>query len=138
MMDFLCTYVQFYLTPPSMIQKKSGGKNATIGMNSSRKLHRGSVSTRHAEVDAMLKLPSKKNKSRRVKISLIVIRINHKGDLKSSRPCLHCLKRLQYLYLLGYNLCNIYYSNEHGNIVKAKYMELLNDKDQHVSRGNRI
>jgi len=137
-MEFSCMYVLFSQTPPSTISKMGGGKNAAIGMNSSRKIHSGSISTRHAEIDAMLKLPSQRRKARLVKVSLVVIRINHSGELKSSKPCVHCLKRLQYLYLLGYKLCNVYYSNEYGNIVKEKYLDLLMSEEQHVTRGNRV
>jgi cytidine deaminase len=113
------------------------GGNVAMGMNSSRKLHGGATATRHAEVDAMLRLPGKKRGERLTNVSLVVVRVSSTGELRNSKPCMHCLKRLQYLHRFGYNLCSVYYSNEAGGIVKAKYEDLLRSEVQHVSRGNR-
>lgn len=106
-------------------------------MNSLRKIHVGSSDTRHAEIDAMLKLPRQRKISRLTPISLIVIRINKSKELKNSKPCYNCLIRLQKLHSFGYNLCNIYYSDENGEIIKKKYIDLLNEENKHISRGNR-
>lgn len=106
-------------------------------MNSLRKIHEGTLETRHAEIDAMLKLPRIRRRSRLIPISLVVIRVNKFGEMKNSKPCRHCLMRLQNLYSFGYNLCNIYYSNENGEIIKRKYVDLLKGEDQHISRGNK-
>lgn len=76
-------------------------------------------------------------KSRLTKVSLVVIRINKRGELKYSRPCINCLKRLQYLRNYGYNLSNVYYSNEDGEMVNEKFSDLINSEDQYVTRGNR-
>lgn len=135
--SILCTCVQLSLIPPPTISKIAGGKNVAIGMNSSRKLHQGAIDTRHAEIDAMLKLPSKRRGAKLTKISLVVIRVSTNGELRNSRPCVHCLKRLQYLYIFGYNLCNVYYSDANGDIIREKYEDLLRSEQQHVSRGNR-
>lgn len=120
-----------------MMWNPGSGGNGTIGMNSTRKIHEGSTAMRHAEIDAMLRLPSQKRGSRPTKVSLIVIRISTNGELRNSRPCVHCLKRLGCLSSLGYNLRNVYYSNEFGVIVNAKYEDLLKSDVQHVTRGNR-
>lgn len=45
--------------------------------------------------------------------------------------------RLQKLYFFGYNLGNIYYSDENGEIVNKKYIDLLNEENKHISRGNK-
>jgi hypothetical protein len=106
-------------------------------MNSLRKIHVGSLDTRHAEIDAMLKLPRQRKISRLTPISLIVIRINKSNELKNSKPCYNCLMRLQKLYSFGYNLCNIYYSDQNGEIIKKKYIDLLHEENKHISRGNK-
>lgn len=90
---------------------------------------------RHAEVDAMLKLPSRKKTKNSLKVCLIVLRVDKNGKLKSSRPCSDCLRRLQWLH--GYKISYIYYSNNDGNIVKAKYTNLLESDIQHITRGHR-
>lgn len=111
--------------------------NATIGMNSLRKIHEGTLETRHAEIDAMLKLPHRRKISKLTSISLVVIRMNKLNELKNSKPCYNCLMKLQKLYSFGYNLRNIYYSDENGQIVKKKYIDLLNEENKHISRGNK-
>jgi len=106
-------------------------------MNSLRKIHIGTTETRHAEIDAMLKLPYRRNTSRFQTISMIIIRVNKSNELKNSKPCYNCLIKLHKLYSFGYNLCNIYYSDENGKIIKKKYIDLLNEKEQHISRSNK-
>ena len=85
----------------------------------------------------MLKLMTQPRKSQLITVSLVVLRINKRGELRNSRPCLNCLKQLQHLHSYGYKLCNVYYSNENGEIVKKKFLDLLEDEIQHVSRGNK-
>lgn len=133
-MVYSCMYAPSCLIQLSTISKKSSGKNVTIGINSLRKIHPGSPITRHAEVDAVLKLPSRK-KNNPLKICLVVLRVDKNGKLKNSRPCADCLKRLQFLH--GYKIRYIYYSCNDGNIVKEKYTELLRSDIQHITRGHR-
>jgi hypothetical protein len=103
-------------------------------MNSLRKVHGGTSEPRHAEIDAMLKLPRRRKIHKHQIISMVIIRINNSGTLKNSKPCYNCLMKLQKLYLFGYNLCNIYYSDENGKIIKKKYIDLLNEQNKHISR----
>ena len=131
----LCTYVQLFLARRCIMTSHSGGKNAVVGTNSFRKINKGSCCSRHAEVDAMLHLQFRRGPL--LTISLLVIRVNRHGELKSSRPCFDCLNRLRCLYKRGYNLCHIYYSDHDGTIVKAKFLDLLLDQQQHVTRGFR-
>jgi hypothetical protein len=56
------------------------------------------------------------------KICIIVIRINNKGELCNSRPCIECLDILK---MIG--IKSIYYSNDNGNIIeeKVKFMKSI-------------
>jgi len=92
----------------------------------------------HSEVDAILKLKYRRDKLKcPIKISALVIRISSTGILGMSRPCTHCLQSLDSLpRKSGYIVTNVYYSDEHGNLVKTTMSALL-DGPQHVSRGHR-
>lgn len=128
-----------HLLSMTLIRKEpviNNGKDVVYGYNSFRYIHRSTQQTRHAEIDAMKKLPSHK-KNRLISVSLLVIRVDRSGELKNSRPCFDCLKRLQYINRYGYRLVNIYYSDENGQIIKKKYYQLLEDNNQHISKGYR-
>lgn len=66
--------------------------------------------TIHAEINAIYSYYNKKN----VKgFDIIVIRINKFGtELKNSRPCNHCIKKL-----IKLGISKVYYSNENGDVV---------------------
>lgn len=65
----------------------------------------------------------------RKKLEMVVIRVNNSGNLMNSKPCNSCL---YYLKLFG--IKSIYYSDEHGEIVKEK----INDIEvSHNSIGHR-
>lgn len=78
-----------------------GGKIITTGYNRPYLvMFKGKEYMRHAECDALLKLPHKyKNK----KIRMYVIR----KEYKNSKPCLNCLE-----FISDFNVKNIYYSDQ--------------------------
>lgn len=51
------------------------------------------------------------------------------GLLKNSRPCNHCVESLKM-----FGIRNIYYSNDHGQIIKERVITL---EQTHVSGGQR-
>ena len=79
----------------------------------------------HAEMDAIRKLPPIYG-SRLMNLDLIVIRVGKNGSLKSSGPCFKSLEHLNRMQKkTNYRLKYIYYSESTGNIIKAKFTELL-------------
>jgi tRNA(Arg) A34 adenosine deaminase TadA len=77
-----------------------GGKVITSGFNRPCWFtHNGKDYMRHAECDALLKLPTK---YRNKKIRLCVIR----NGYKNSKPCQKCLE-----FISSFNVKNIYYSD---------------------------
>ena len=90
--------------------------------------------TVHAEDHAMRKLPSRSSK-RKIKVDLVVIRVNKSGGYGNSKPCLHCILTLsQNLPKKGYQLCSVYYTNEEGGVVCSRFKHLCNDTTPHVSK----
>ena len=78
-----------------------GGKVVSTGYNRPYEFRsNGKDYMRHAECDALLKLPKK---YRNKKLRLCVVR----KDYKNSKPCKKCLE-----FLSEYNIKNIYYSDE--------------------------
>jgi hypothetical protein len=61
--------------------------------------------------------------------SILVLRVNNKGQLLNSKPCLHCLGILKL-----YGLNKIYYSNNNGIITEEK---IKNMDTNHLSRINK-
>jgi len=49
----------------------------------------------------------------------VVVRIGKDGSFKNSRPCHHCIKTM-----INYNIKNVIYSDEKGNIVIQKPQEI--------------
>lgn len=56
---------------------------------------------------------------------MFVIRVNGKGELMNSKPCNSCI-----YYMQLYGIKSVYYSNENGEIVREK---LLDIKSTHLS-----
>jgi deoxycytidylate deaminase len=73
--------------------------------------------TVHAEIDACMKI-RKSLKNKKEKVSLVVYRTNKRGDcLLMAKPCFNCITNSkQILEYKGYKLCNIFYTNEEGNL----------------------
>lgn len=104
-----------------------------IGENQKYNQWSNSLST-HAEIDALNRLKSKNINIKRYKFDLLVIRISKTGKLGESRPCYHCLKKLEES---GIKIKNVYYSTNLFGIQKEKF-NLMKDSDKTTySRGYR-
>jgi len=78
-----------------------------------------------------------KKSKKRPKVDILVIRITNNGNLKNSKPCLHCTLKLETFSDLV-NIKNIYYSNDNGEIEHIKFNTLYKNKHECViSYGNR-
>ena len=119
-----------------VILKVYKGKIA-IGYNHYRPNYVQSI---HAEEDAMNKYivkQKRKNNKKRPKIDILVIRITNNGNLKNSKPCLHCILKLE-SFASVVNIKNVYYSNDNGEIEHIKFNTLYKNKHECViSYGNR-
>jgi hypothetical protein len=88
----------------------------------------------HAEYDAIKKLCPLRKRKRCRKVDLLVVRLSQKNKLQMSKPCYKCIETIKYLpNKLGYNIQNIYYSDESGNIVKSN-LNALDNGEKHYSR----
>lgn len=90
----------------------------------------------HAEEGVLYKLRRlfRDNKvSVGTQLDLLVFKLTKTGKLSFSRPCRACIIRLQ---RSGYNIRNVYYSNETGDIIFESLASLVASKGQ-FSRGTR-
>lgn len=98
-----------------------------------REAHTGCCYGSHAEMDAIRKLPPRKG-SRKISVDLVVVRVSKSGSLKNSAPCFKCIEHLQRMNTkTTYKLRHIYYSDATGNIIKAKFTDLVLADDKHMS-----
>ena len=98
-----------------------------------REARRGCCYGLHAEMDAIRRLPPKTHK-RQILVDLVVVRVSKNGSLKNSAPCYKCIEHLNRLNKkTNYKVRHIYYSDQTGNIVKKKFVDLLNATDKHMS-----
>jgi cytidine deaminase len=82
----------------------------------------------HAELDAINKLKPLKNK-RMQNVNLLVIRISKSKILLNSKPCANCINVMKKLpQKKGYNIKNVYYSDDNGKIIKSSINKLENDE----------
>jgi len=88
----------------------------------------------HAEIDALNKLMSKKNNLKRTSYDLIVIRLSKTGKLGESRPCYHCLQKLENS---GLKIKNVYYSTRGGNLEKERFKYMKESHKTTYSSGYR-
>ena len=89
----------------------------------------------HAEIDAVSKLPYKKNKNKNKKrIILFVARLSKTSIIGESRPCWHCLINAYKIALnKGYKIQYIIHSTSNQNLIKKKYIDIVNEPHQHIS-----
>lgn len=92
----------------------------------------------HAEMDALSKYSrifsrkrNYKNRKACVKMDMIVIRINDRGQLRNSKPCSKCLEIMN--VSRSCRIENIYYSTNNGEIIKEKFVDLFERRDQYVT-----
>ena len=84
--------------------------------------------TCHAEISALRQV-SKLNKDFK-KVSLYIVRVDHNKCLKSSAPCIDCMK-----HILRLKIKRIIYSNEQGEITVKDPKNYIT---QHTTTGKRI
>ena len=106
-------------------QCTQGGNRYISGNNNS-------VSS-HAEINALKSLPYNKLITKGSKMIIYVMRFKVKDSnlvLANSKPCYHCLKTLH-----SYNIKRVVYSNQSGDIERAKIQTLLDTKNYEISSG---
>src|SRR3990167_7116091 len=109
------------------------GNVISYGENSNRQMWDGCGYCRHAEMDAIKKLPRKGYKGQRITdIDLLVIRVTRGGHISTSKPCGHCIGHLQ--RIKRYRIRTIYYSEQDRSITKVKFDKLL-EHPVHISGG---
>jgi cytidine deaminase len=86
--------------------------------------------TIHAEHNCINKLP--KNDGRIKNVSILIIRTNKLGELISSKPCMHCIYKMNEAVKMGYRITNVYYSDKNGEIVKTSLSKLNQEDNKHV------
>ena len=116
------------------IKKISLKDKLSLGVNSDRSFH--NMPSSHSEVMALNAIKHYKNLPR--KLDILVIRFNKYGEIRQSRPCLHCLKYMNhYCQKYKFNINNVYYSTSQDSIIKEKFNDLLKSKHQHICFGMR-
>ena len=87
----------------------------------------------HAEVDAINRLPRLSKKSKPKRIDIVVIRIGG-CELRNSHPCVECIHAMvNKAPKRGYEIANIYYSTQNGEINKTNLAKLVSCDYKHVS-----
>jgi hypothetical protein len=71
----------------------------------------------------------KEKRKYRNKYNLIVIRVNHKGNLVNARPCHNCVDMLK-----ACGIKNIFYSTQNGDIICEKVNQIVSINSSSVSR----
>ena len=80
----------------------------------------------HAEMDAFERLP---NSRRMREVDLLVIRTSRQGYLGNSRPCRHCLQRLEtWAPRRGYRIRLVFFTTSGGVIASERFFDMI----QHV------
>lgn len=93
------------------------------------------ISSIHAEENAIKNLKTLPKQKNLKKIDLLVIKVSITGKLGSSKPCYNCLMKLCLtLPEKGYKLNKIYYSTREGNIECCKLNDLINEENPHITR----
>ncbi len=88
----------------------------------------------HAEHNAISKLLPLKKKKRLESIDILVIRVSRTNTIQMSKPCYNCIQIMKTLpEKKGYKINNIYYSDNHGDIIKTN-IKCLENSEQHISK----
>ena len=90
--------------------------NVNKHMSYRKKYFAHGTPTRHAEMNAIHQIP----RDVLEKCSLLVVRLNEKGDMKSAKPCSACA-----LALYHSGIKHVYYSSYSGEILKLNFNELI-------------
>lgn len=92
--------------------------------------------TVHAEADAINHLPPIPNNHHKLKkVNLIVIRTTKNGIIGMSKPCIKCIMDMLIIApSRGYVIKDIYYSDEHGNIITTTLTRIVAEGNYHISK----
>lgn len=111
----------------------------TKGINSDKtKFGNKNVKT-HAEIDALRKTHNMfkcGKKKKRIKMSMVILRINRNGYLCESAPCYHCT--LQLSKSKDLIIDKIYFSVDGGQIVYSKFSEWKVNPPAHITKGWKV
>jgi cytidine deaminase len=89
----------------------------------------------HAEMDAINKLPKKDGRLQ--KISLLVLRVTKAGKLTMSKPCMHCIEKMNSVISKNYKISSVFYTNKEGIFEKCSLRHLNDEPEKHISKWNR-
>lgn len=87
----------------------------------------------HAEVNAIRKYRRHPEYDPGKKIIMVVVKFTYDGDLKNSKPCIHCTCSLKKA-MKNFNMKYIFYSMDDGEIYREKISEL---ETNHICSGRR-
>jgi hypothetical protein len=122
--------VQFIMLVSCFTEGQMGrGKDVANGKSSH--IQQYNTPSLHAEIDAYQNL---RGYYRSKKLDLIVVRFSADGELRSSRPCYHCLRTLMNS---GLRIHFVYYSCN-GEMLKEKFDEMISSDLTLVSSGMRM
>jgi hypothetical protein len=111
----------------------------TKGINSDKtKFGNKNVKT-HAEMDVLRKTQNMfkcGKKKKRIKMSLVILRVNRNGLLCESAPCYHCT--LQLSKSKDLIIDKIYFSVNGGKIVYSKFSEWIVNPPTHITKGWKV
>jgi hypothetical protein len=112
--------------------QKDFDRKLSVGINSPRLAYPGSCYLEHSEVSAIKKLSKQKN-NKKIPVDFFINRTNRGREIKSSRPCEKCVKHMSRLDKKGYKVCDVYFPDLDGTIIKVKFQDLLIAEDKFVS-----
>ncbi len=92
----------------------------------------GNNFTVHAEHDCINKLPTLKNKVK--KVCLLAVRITKANKITMSKPCMHCIEKMNQANSKGYKIDTVYYSTTDSRIEKCSLNKLNKEPIKHISR----
>ncbi len=109
----------------SSVGMTGGVKNVVIGENNAHV---------HAEINAFKRLNGRKFIGKqRLKIDILILRVNSRGELGNSQPCFHCITYMM-KHLYRYKIRYVYYSIKGGGLVCVRFNGLERNTST-VSRG---
>ena len=118
-----------------LLIRKGVAKSKDTIFGENHTIHGKGALSIHAEQHALTKFLNSKYSTK--KVDLVVIRLSKLGHLGESRPCKHCIYRLQ-TACIKYNITiqYVYYSTSDGKIIREKFSE-LKSSDSYISSGNK-
>ena len=116
----------------------SDGNVTRIGQNDINEAYNGCMYGVHAEMNALFKLPPLNRQKTRIRLNIVVVRIDGQGRLKDSKPCAKCIKHMNRLpFATCYRIDRVYYSSKDGSIVKSNLSTLNDDNNKYITSGFR-